>query len=107
MRPSAVFARLAAKTSPSCICWRLRRGGCPGANPIQMSIIGITRFTVVIVMGCISLFLNTLSPEQAANPKSVYQIAISGDGRVLAATYDAYPYRSIIDFFDSTNGQLL
>ncbi|MCA9882134.1 MAG: WD40 repeat domain-containing protein [Anaerolineae bacterium] len=41
-------------------------------------------------------------PEQSR----IDQISISGDGQTLAVTY-VYPYRSIIDIFDTNNGQFL
>jgi WD40 repeat protein len=67
----------------------------------------IEKCVFIGMMGYFVLLLSTPTPEPNAIPKSVYQIAVSGDGRVLAVTYHSYPYRSIIDFFDSASGQLL
>lgn len=58
-------------------------------------------------VGCLSLLLPSFTVAQEAPPKLVYQLAISGDQRVLAAIYGSYEHRSIIDFFDSSSGQLL
>jgi hypothetical protein len=71
-----------------------------------MNLICLVKFSFITLIGCLSLFLNTPTPEPTAIPKTVYHIAISGDRRVLAVTYGTYAYRSFVDFFDSTNGQL-
>ncbi|MEO8612873.1 MAG: hypothetical protein ABI690_33575 [Chloroflexota bacterium] len=72
-----------------------------------MNIVGLSKYSLIVLMGCFTLLLNTPTLEPNAIPRSVYQIAISGDRRMLAVMYGTYPYRSTVDLFDNTNGQLL
>ena len=65
------------------------------------------RYFIAFCLLCWSFASALLAQPTAPHQAQVYDIVKSGDGRVLAVTYNDYDLSSVVDFFDSASGAFL